>query len=109
MTEVQPAMPRTRRVHSGRRIVELLDCEGFTPHVANMLRKWYRHCGSGDRELSFAVAKARWSRLCQTKPLAADQKRVLGKFINQIAEAAFTSGLRLGLSVRVAEAEETTH
>jgi hypothetical protein len=89
-------MPRNRnRIGSSVHIARLLDSEGFSDHIGNMVeRYWVRNIARNrkrHRKLDADVAE-----IC--KRLTDGEKLILGKFIALHKRMSFDTGLRIGLT-----------
>lgn len=87
---------------SGRHIAGLLDCHGFTPTLANAIRRWYRANANPAALAKIDGRKEAWRRY--SSGLTSAQLKAFGDFVNEMMEAAFVSGVRIGLSTRLVEA-----
>lgn len=92
------------RKSSGRHIAGLLDCHGFTPKVANALRRWYRAQANASQLAKIDGRKEVWRKYA--RELTTPQLKAFGDFVNEMMEAAFVSGVRVGLASRLSEAME---
>lgn len=97
-----------KNCRSGVGIAKMLGIEGFTPYVATLVRRWYRR-RVASRNQRKRYEKARNAFRESVVPKLTDADRiVLGRFIGQIETAAFLTGMRMGLAVRLGEAEPWT-
>lgn len=85
-------------------ILRLLDSEGYSSHASNMVKKyWKRNIMDQRRKLRVQRAERAFSEMVKNKLDDAD-RIVLGKMMGLHARMNFDTGLRVGLSARLAEA-----
>ena len=91
-------MSRKRPLNSAVVIAQLLDCEGFTSHTAQQVKRyWMRNAGLTKRQQHQIVGlKCKLSELCGK--LDEGDKLVLGRFIGLQKKLSFDTGLRIGLT-----------
>ena len=91
------------RKSSGRHIAALMNCDGFNPRLAGEIRRWYRSYASPKALAKIDGRKEAWARF--SKELTTPQLKAIGDFVNEMMEAGFVSGLRLGLSASLFPSE----
>ena len=89
------------RKSEGRHIAAILNCHGFNAKLAGEIRRWYRSYASPKALQKIDGRKEAWRR--HARELTAPQLKALGDFVNEMMEAAFVSGIRIGLATRLQE------
>jgi hypothetical protein len=84
---------------SGVVIARLLNCEGWTPHVSNQVRKWaLNNCCNRKIERRAKRNIAAFKEMAKRMDLSPSDRLVLGAFIGTMSRAGFEAGLRVGLA-----------
>lgn len=79
-------------------VAKLLGTEGFSPHVAGLVRLYcLRNTSTPEQRRRFFRTKKAWSEIVKEK-LTDGDRMVLGKFIGCLQAMAFDTGLRVGLT-----------
>lgn len=79
-------------------IAQLLDCEGFSDHTANAVKRyWWRNCCKPHAQARLAKVRRAFSEMVKAK-LSDTDRIVLGRMIGLLSKMQFDTGLRVGLT-----------
>lgn len=99
--------PRVRSLYA---LLQVLDCEGFTPYARNQIRRWYTlHRKEEARELkAYQECRAKFRLLMRERNK--DERKTIGRFISmecaQSAHAVLKILLAVGVTNMLAGEEE---
>lgn len=85
------------RLRSSVVIAQLLDSEGFSDHVANIVEKyWLKNICKGSMRKRHRKFEQDITAMC--RKLTDGERMILGKFISMHKRMSFDTGLRIGLT-----------
>lgn len=88
------------------KVAQLLGAEGFTPHVASEIKRyWMRRSGLTGRQQRHIKARREAVSEIMSR-LSESDRLVVGKYIGLLQKMAFDSGLKIGLMTLVTECGE---
>lgn len=86
-------------------IARLLKTEGFTPYLANCIRKYALSLATNGQRRRWTRVKKAFSELMRDKVTEAE-KKLIGVFIGTMQRMAFETGLRVGLGALTVSAND---
>ena len=84
------------KLRSSVAIAKLLDSEGFSDHVGNMVERYWLRIVSANARKKHRRLERSIAEMC--KKLDDGEKLILGKFISMHKAMSFQTGLRIGLT-----------
>jgi hypothetical protein len=93
---------RTPPTRSLTAIAQLLDCEGWTPYVAQCIRNYHRR----QTELGPISSARKQKAIPSILNLPDEERAAVGRWIGCMVKEAFDAGLKLGLMSHVSGEEE---
>lgn len=88
----------SRPIKSAVAIAQLLDCEGFSDHTANQVKRyWMASVCKRHEKMRIARKRKAFQEMAKAK-LTDGDRIILGKWISVIMKQSFDTGLRMGLT-----------
>ena len=79
-------------------IAKLLSAEGFTPHIANMIERYWKHSAGLTQRQRRQIESIEREISAWCTDMAPSKKLLLGRFIGLHKKMSFDAGLRIGLT-----------
>ena len=100
-------MPAAKRPPRGAQdIAQVLGTAGYTDYAASCIKRyWRRNCVVTDLQKKRHAGIVRAFAESVLPTLTDAQKKVLGRYISMLNRAQFDTGLRIGLTTRMFDAE----
>ena len=95
--------PRTKSLTG---ILRSLDTEGFNEHSVNVVEKWLRQRGKDSRRDNESLSVLRKAFTKIVKPLVAEDRKTVGRFIGKQAARMFEAGVNIGMSAFATKAAD---